>query len=73
MITTCNIGSLFRHKKTGGVYRPLMVCELESDLTEMVVYKNIDTGRVWVRPVSEFYDGRFEPISPIDYIGSREK
>lgn len=33
------------------------------DMIEVVIYRNvIDEQEVWVRPSSEFYDGRFESI-----------
>lgn len=33
------------------------------DMTDVVIYRNIeDKDEVWVRPKSEFYDGRFEAV-----------
>jgi hypothetical protein len=32
-----------------------------ADMAEMMVYKSAD-GTLWVRPLSEFNDGRFEPV-----------
>lgn len=56
----------YRHKKRGGLYRVLyagiMQCEA-NDLDEsvMVVYEDTE-GRIWIRPIGEFYDGRFEVV-----------
>ncbi len=30
--------------------------------TEMVLYRNADTGTYWARPVTEFFDGRFTEL-----------
>lgn len=51
---------IWRHKKTGGFYELIADAEHSEDLSLMVVYRSVTTGRVWVRPASEFYDGRFE-------------
>ena len=51
-------GGYYRHKKTNGIYRVGCLARMEADLTQVVVYaKDAD---VWVRPLSEFCDGRFE-------------
>ena len=50
-----------RHKK-GGRYRVIMHAVLESDRSDVVVYDDAQ-GDVWVRPVEEFYDGRFTNLS----------
>ncbi len=54
-----------RHKKTGGIYRVLFGnATIEADMTVAVVYQSEIGGRVWVRPVAEFKDGRFERVCP---------
>lgn len=59
--TDPKIGSLWRHVKTGGVYRVVVVAYEESTLTPVVVYGPGPglTGTCWTRPWSEFMDGRF--------------
>lgn len=57
---------LYRHRKTGGVYE--VVCRdasLEWDAYGpfYTVYRNVDTGKVWVRLQADFDDGRFERIA----------
>lgn len=48
-----------RHRK-GGRYRVLARGKMEADLRTVVVYDDPE-GNVWVRPESEFDDGRFTP------------
>ena len=54
--------TVYRHKKTGGLYTEMARGKLEADLTPMVIYRAHKDGTVWVRPVSEFDDGRFEKV-----------
>lgn len=58
------IGSRWRHKKRGTVYtvQGFGQCQVDDnplDMAEMVIY--FDASKAWVRPVSEFLDGRFVP------------
>ena len=64
---------LYRHRKRGTTYRILHgdeygTCFASSssvaqiDHEPMIVYQDIADGRVWVRPRSEFFDGRFEKL-----------
>ena len=61
----------WRHKKRGTVYRVLHDnAPMQEEQTEgrrfddepMVVYQDVASGAVYVRPVVEFYDGRFEQL-----------
>lgn len=46
----------YRHYK-GGEYEVVCIGRLEGDETkEMVVYKSVEYGDVWIRPVAEFLD-----------------
>lgn len=45
----------YRHYM-GVMYEVLMVANCADYGTEMVVYKAVDTGKVWVREASEFTD-----------------
>lgn len=54
----------YRHRKTGGIYEVLYDGCIEADLQPVVIYRNVDPThdqRVWVRPYTQFHDGRFEP------------
>jgi hypothetical protein len=53
---------LWKHVKTGRTYRVLMRARMEVDQTDVVVYRQESDADVytWVRPASEFNDGRFE-------------
>lgn len=53
--------SIWRHVKTGGLYRLLRVGKLEACQTPVAVYVGVDAA-VWVRPCNEFFDGRFEEV-----------
>lgn len=49
-----------RHRK-GGLYRVLAHGILEADRSDAVIYDDAG-GTIWVRPVVEFEDGRFERL-----------
>ena len=56
-------GSRWRHVKTGGGYEVLWGQALiEASRTPAVVYRAEVGGQVWVRPLAEFTDGRFQPL-----------
>lgn len=42
---------IYRHFK-GGIYEVVAIAFHSETLEEMVVYKNIENGKVWVRPAS---------------------
>lgn len=52
------------HKKRGTTYQMvgegLVQCDRPMvDMDRVMIYKDPFSGDLWVRPVSEFYDGRF--------------
>jgi hypothetical protein len=47
------------HVKSGVKYRVLCEGMIEKTLTRCIIYENIETKMVWVRPYDEFHDGRF--------------
>ncbi|WP_298912317.1 DUF1653 domain-containing protein [uncultured Roseobacter sp.] len=49
------------HRK-GGLYRVLAHGILEADRSEVVIYDDVE-GTIWVRPKSEFEDGRFSELA----------
>jgi hypothetical protein len=55
--------TLWRHRKTGGVYTISGMCQIEATNEPGVLYSSVQhEGPLWCRPISEFIDGRFEPI-----------
>ncbi|GLK74581.1 DUF1653 domain-containing protein [Ancylobacter dichloromethanicus] len=63
-------GTVFRHRKRGSTYTVVASATLQtnspiSDDASVVIYQSED-GKLWVRPVDEFFDGRFEELSPKD-------
>lgn len=48
------------HKKTGGIYNIIGYGKLEKDATPVAIYEKLYEGHIWVRPTSEFEDGRFQ-------------
>jgi hypothetical protein len=55
-------GSRWRHVKRGTTYTVIDNGVVESTMTTCVVYRAHADGTVWVRPLSEFLDGRFVQI-----------
>ena len=54
---------LWRHIKTDGIYAVLCPAVIEAGAVPAVAYAIANgNGTVWVRPVTEFLDGRFEVI-----------
>jgi len=62
MVEEPEIGSRWRHLKRGATYIVEGSCVIEALLVTGVIYKSEADGTVWVRPLSEFVDGRFEQI-----------
>jgi hypothetical protein len=57
------IGTLWRHKKTGGVYTVFATCQIEATNEPGVLYHSVEGhGPLWCRALSEFIDGRFAPV-----------
>ncbi|MDA8747775.1 DUF1653 domain-containing protein [Litoreibacter sp.] len=50
-----------RHRK-GAKYRVLSHGTWETDRSDVVIYED-ESRQIWVRPVSEFYDGRFTALN----------
>ena len=47
------IGKKYKHFK-GHIYEVLAIAKDSEDLSLKVVYKNVETEEVWVRPIDEF-------------------
>jgi hypothetical protein len=51
----------WQHVKSGGIYAVKQHVIIEATLEPAVVYykRHADPAETWVRPASEFFDGRF--------------
>jgi hypothetical protein len=67
-------GQTYRHVKNGHLYRVLFAdARIEATNTEAVVYRRADMdvgGVVWVRPYTEFCDGRFVHVSATERLNA---
>lgn len=54
---------IWQHVKSGGLYRIVSQGLIESDLTPATIYESLWDGQIWIRPTSEFEDGRFINLS----------
>ncbi|WP_309713989.1 DUF1653 domain-containing protein [Armatimonas sp.] len=53
---------IYRHQKTGRLYRIVCIASVEATLELVVVYQSEQDGRCWTRPLNEFIDRRFEIV-----------
>lgn len=59
-----NESEIWQHRKSGGLYMIMSEeATLEKDLSKQVIYTSLFDGAVWIRPYSEFFDGRFINVS----------
>jgi hypothetical protein len=56
----------WKHFK-GGVYESVDVAFNSEDLSPMVLYRSLETGKLWVRPIKEF----FGIVNTEEYNGPR--
>lgn len=61
MIKPIHINNIYKHLRTGGLYKVLAVGTHVDTKELLVVYAAIKDGAVWVRTYDEFTDGRFAP------------
>ena len=60
-------GEVYRHRARGTFYTVVGRASLQTDRPigddeGLVIYRG-ENGELWARPVREFRDGRFEPVS----------
>ena len=53
----------WRHVKSGGIYEIIGYGKIEADLTPCVIYRAKGNQQLWVRPKTEFFDGRFVAVA----------
>ncbi len=55
---------IWQHVKSGGLYRlETDTALIEDGVVQAAIYRSLWDGQVWVRPVTEFFDGRFINLS----------
>ena len=54
---------MYKHLRTNRIYCLLMRASDKTTGEEVVVFQSVKTGRVWIRPSREFFDGRYEDLS----------
>jgi hypothetical protein len=60
-------GSIWEHEKSGHTYVVLGLCRIEATNTPAVLYTQAGADGdaiTWARPVAQFLDGRFKPLTP---------
>lgn len=57
-------GSVWEHKKTETLYMVRDLVLIEATLTVAISYSKVSEPQpvIWVRPIDEFLDGRFERV-----------
>jgi hypothetical protein len=56
-------GNLLLHKKSGGVYKVIVLANMEVNLAPVYVYESMQTHDFWIRPQAEMEDGRFALVA----------
>ena len=56
-------GSTLKHIKTGGLYKVVLLANIEANLEPAYVYESMQTHDFWIRPKLEMEDGRFTLIT----------
>ena len=56
-------GAKLKHLKSGGLYKVIVLANVEATLEPAYVYESMQSHDCWIRPKSEMEDGRFELIS----------
>lgn len=49
------IGGIYEHYK-GGIYEIITLCEHTETKEQLVIYKSINFGTVYARPLSQFFE-----------------
>jgi hypothetical protein len=56
-------GAKLKHVKTGGLYKVVLLANLEASLEPAYVYESLQSHDFWIRPKAEMEDGRFALIT----------
>ena len=69
------MGELYRHRATGGVYEVVSVAlDADDPRRRLIAYRHFSPSALthyWVRSLAEFIDGRFEKLSDEGAIAMR--
>lgn len=63
---------LWKHKKTGHLYRIMGFALIEKGLVPAVIYARDGELTQFIRPCDEFFDGRFRQVDMIEEVGEEQ-
>lgn len=57
-----SLSTMYKHEKTGTLYRVIMHAEMAEDSTPVVVYQSMNDAKIFVMPANVFFTSEFTPL-----------